>query len=123
MGLLKVAGGCGVVVLLLGALGSRSTPSSSPAAPGAPNPIKNTEACAIAEKFVTDKVRAPATADFPWACNASQTGDKWVVKGYVDSQNGFGAKLRTNYVVTVHPKTWKVDRWSWALDDIQFVSR
>jgi hypothetical protein len=67
-----------------------------------------------AEDFVKGRLRAPATADFQ-AYNATNIGGcNFVVKGYVDAQNGFGAKLRSAYVVELEyfpeRNTWSASR-------------
>lgn len=58
------------------------------------------DACVMAQDFVKDRLKAPATADFSSCSDGSATknGETWTVTGYVDSQNGFGAKLRSRYI-------------------------
>lgn len=58
-------------------------------------------ACVMAESFVKDRLRAPATADFSSCSDGSavKAGDTWTVRGYVDSENGFGAKIRSQFLV------------------------
>jgi hypothetical protein len=59
------------------------------------------DACVVSTHIVQDYLKAPSTAKFPWTCAAVklQTG-AWHVRSYVDSQNSFGAMLRTNYMWT-----------------------
>lgn len=55
-------------------------------------------------QFVTKRLKAPATAQFPRSTEAvvnEYTDKEWGVKSHVDSQNGFGALLRTQYDCTV----------------------
>lgn len=62
-------------------------------------------ACIVAEKFVKQSLKAPATAEFPPGtseCRTSQSGRKWTVNSYVDSQNGFGALIRTYYLAKMN---------------------
>jgi len=55
----------------------------------------------LCEQAVKQRLRAPATADFPFG-NATNTealgGNRYRLRSYVDAQNGFGAKLRNNFV-------------------------
>ncbi len=58
------------------------------------------------EKFVTDRLQAPATAKFSPAADTratKQPGGGWSVGGWVDSQNTFGALIRSNYNCVVSP--------------------
>lgn len=56
-----------------------------------------------AENAVRDRLVAPATASFsPYRDTTVTTvGDRWTVRGWVDSQNRFGAMVRTNYTVVI----------------------
>ena len=69
------------------------------------------------KEYVKRNLKAPSTAKFGSYGNSSvqhYTGCKFVVTGYVDSQNSFGAMLRSNYSVTMTPSGL-----SWTLLDIQ----
>lgn len=56
----------------------------------------------MCEDFVTDRLKAPSTADFPGADSVETIKlDTYKVTASVDSENGFGAKIRTDYVCTV----------------------
>jgi hypothetical protein len=110
--LITTAGLFGLIVLLA-VIGSNSNTDRSD-----PKEIKDSQACGIAEKFVSNRLKAPSTAKFPWSCNAIKNGNQWTVRGYVDAQNSFGAMLRSHYTVIVHPTEWQVDRWYWELDSI-----
>jgi hypothetical protein len=48
-------------------------------------------------------IPSPATANFPYMdYQAKNLGDnRFIVSSYVDSQNAFGALLRSNWVVTI----------------------
>lgn len=68
--------------------------------PAGPKPITTNDACHMAERFVDQRLKAPSTAKHPWCSDAviSQTGEnEFLVISYVDSQNSFGAMLRTKY--------------------------
>lgn len=60
-------------------------------------------ACVRAERAVKERLKAPATATFPdcFRQEVRATPDRGTVyvKGYVDSQNSFGAMLRSTFVV------------------------
>jgi curved DNA-binding protein CbpA len=56
------------------------------------------------EKFVLQRLKAPAGANFAPFSELIITGNgngPWTVFGYVDSQNSFGAVLRSRYTCTV----------------------
>ena len=60
------------------------------------------DAFASAEKAVKGKLKSPSTAKF---CSVTEatigcSGNTWVVRGWVDAQNGFGATVRTQFAVT-----------------------
>jgi hypothetical protein len=76
----------------------------------------------MARDFVTDRLKAPSTAEFPYGSgySVSFVGEcSFVVTGYVDSQNGFGAMIRTPWVVKLTRDLQQTDYWK--LDDIAFV--
>jgi hypothetical protein len=55
-----------------------------------------------AKDLVKRRLKAPSTAKFPWIVEGVHMGDcVYRVSSYVDSQNGFGAQIRTNYVAEV----------------------
>lgn len=51
----------------------------------------------IAEMYVKETLRAPSTAKFTDLLAASDGPCRYRVHGRVDSQNGFGAMVRTNF--------------------------
>jgi hypothetical protein len=56
------------------------------------------------ERAVESTLKAPATADFSGALGSDITergGGLFDVVGHVDSENGFGANVRTNFSCTV----------------------
>ena len=87
------------VLLFLYAVGSNGASSSGG--------IDNTESWAktYAKLMVKDNLKSPSTAKF---CNSATEmvaknlgGYKWRVTGWVDSQNSFGATVRSDFVVTL----------------------
>jgi len=55
----------------------------------------------MAQQFVKDRSMSPSTVDFGWQISddcVKEVGDNvYNVRGWVDSQNGFGAKVRNNF--------------------------
>jgi len=67
----------------------------------------------ISKQFVEKRLKAPSTADFCSYSDATVTdlgGGRFKVIAYVDAQNSFGAKIRTNYTCVV--KSTDGDTWS-----------
>ena len=70
----------------------------------------------MAQDFIEKRLSSPSTAEFPryyqLPDNAiRKTGDNYIIDAYVDSQNGFGATIRTNFIVNVRysgDETWKL---------------
>ena len=67
-------------------------------------------ACTFTQKIVRSHLKAPATAEFPscygsnineYYIRANQDRDTFIVQGYVDAQNSFGAMMRTRYEATM----------------------
>ncbi|WP_438335217.1 hypothetical protein ACIR03_02835 [Clostridium cochlearium] len=61
-----------------------------------------------AKSVVKENLKAPSTAKFPWSFNEyniketnSENKDMTIyyVSGYVDAENSFGAKIRSNFIV------------------------
>jgi hypothetical protein len=79
---------------------------------------RKTEAWVMAQQFVKDYLKSPRTADFggfsdfqsPDRCVTELANGEYVVSGWVDAQNGFGAVVRSNFVVKLRKssdaKTW-----------------
>lgn len=56
-----------------------------------------TRAIIVCEDTVRNALRAPSTADFASATATRQAGNMWSVIGSVDAENGFGAKIRSDF--------------------------
>lgn len=71
----------------------------------------------MSQVFVKRMLVSPSSAKFPWFDESMvmQVGeDTWVINSYVDSQNKFGAMLRTNYIVKIKylgNKRWELLDW------------
>jgi len=60
------------------------------------------EAGQNAKELVKQTLKAPSTAKFPFIVRGEYKGDcQFVVRSWVDAQNGFGAQVRTYYTVTM----------------------
>ncbi|KAA9227029.1 hypothetical protein F6I42_03370 [Corynebacterium amycolatum] len=64
-----------------------------------------TEARSLCHKQVKARLKSPDSADFEGLTEftAEKTTDSWKILGHVDSQNSFGAVIRTNYSCNVRP--------------------
>jgi len=71
----------------------------------------------VAEKFIKGSLKSPSTADFPFSPrHAIYKGDcLHLIDSYVDSQNGFGATIRSQTSVSVR---FNKERNQWALENI-----
>lgn len=59
-----------------------------------------------AQQAVSDRLRAPSTADFlSSSVRATRSGCDWIVSGEVDAQNAFGGTVRSSYRAKVRPLT------------------
>jgi len=98
-----------------------SVPTAQPSTPQPTNTLKPTAsstvnyrdvdpgddafACAVsaAKIVVKDKLKSPSTAKFPWGFDeytVKRSGNDFIVGGYVDAENSFGARLRQEFVAT-----------------------
>ena len=73
-----------------------------------------------AQLIVKQALKCRTTASFPWSMDEYDVmgfDTDWTVSGYVDSQNGFGAKVRTNWKVEfVNSPNGDLDR----IEDLSF---
>ena len=66
--------------------------------------------------FVNDYLTSPYSAKYPTPGTAEARGtvekdNKCTIISYVDSQNGFGAMLRTHFYIVLLPKNDKFSKW------------
>lgn len=64
--------------------------------------------------FVEERLKSPGSASFPWYSDGKAIhlgGEKYQVRSYVDSQNSFSARLRTDFdcTVTFVSGGWKLE--------------
>ncbi len=75
-----------------------------------------------AEDAVSANLKAPATAEFApsgdwsYSCEYGEPNCKFSVRAYVDSQNSFGALLRSNFTVSME---WDGSQKTPTVTDIQ----
>ena len=105
--------------LLIWAMSDKTAPMTLVTSEGTAPTKKINDASAYVQckNFVMERLRAPATADFPFMDYTAwdMGNDTWVVKSYVDSQNGFGAMIRSNWHCKVQyvggdtsdPRSWR----------------
>jgi len=91
------AKGCGCLIALLFVFWIVGKSCSDTSASG-----RSSAAIVACEYAVSARLRAPATADYPFDISRGLviTGDSFVLTSYVDAQNGFGAQLRTRFICT-----------------------
>jgi hypothetical protein len=74
-----------------------------------------------AEDFVSKRLKSPSTAKFPWFWNAQiiYLGNcRHEIHSYVDSQNSFGAMIRTRYIVILR----YAGQDNWVLEDLKLIN-
>lgn len=79
--------------------------------PPAPEDVAADAKRACTEQFIPTRLKAPATAKFTdveISSDTSSVGETYTVTGSVDSQNGFGALIRSKFTCIVHANG---DRW------------
>lgn len=58
-------------------------------------------AVGTAKDLVKDELKSPSTAKFPSQdYTVERSGDNWIVGGYVDAENSFGATIREEWIAT-----------------------
>jgi hypothetical protein len=95
------------VIALLVAVGASETTQKESAAD---KYLSRQDVCHASQRLVSEKLKAPATAKYPNCLDESAyqmtskddpSGSReWTVGGVVDSENGFGALLRSQWQVT-----------------------
>jgi hypothetical protein len=80
----------------------------------------------VCTQFVKERLRSPGSAEFPNEfeddgevvfTNDPADADVWTVTSHVDSQNGFGALLQSDFVCQVR----HVDGTQWRLVDLNIA--
>lgn len=62
------------------------------------------EALSMSQLFVKDRLKSPSSAEFGYGEDQvfQKNDSTFIVESYVDSQNSFGAMLRSKYVCTLY---------------------
>ncbi|MEU6952085.1 hypothetical protein [Streptomyces sp. NPDC045714] len=85
-------------------------------------------AAVMCEGFVKDRLKSPGTAKFPGVTDGDYAKTttlsdtkpwKYKVTGVVDSQNGFGATVRSTYTCTTSTK----DDDTWTAHEVKLTQR
>jgi hypothetical protein len=94
--------------------------SSSPSPTKVYEPSK-IDAFGMCIHFTKEQLKAPSTADFAAFSQSSvlQTGYEFTIRSWVDSQNSFGAMIRTDFICTVQ----YVGNDKWKLTKLDFLER
>lgn len=75
--------------------------NAKPFGQSAPRDWDRHDAIVNAKQVVRERLKSPATAEFPrldeWEVTQGADGNTWFVNGWVDSQNGFGAVIRNGF--------------------------
>ena len=80
-----------VLIVVIATLSSRGSSH-----PGNDNQLSARKDC---ERLVESRLKAPSTAKF--SSTATKSSGEWHVAGTVDSQNSFGAMVRSSFTCTV----------------------
>lgn len=90
----------------------------------ATNIVNRSDACFMSQKLVRQNLKAPSTAEFlMWTeenCKVAHNGASWTVTSFVDSQNGFGAMIRSDYVARM---SYNPSSEVWTLTDLRIEGR
>jgi len=79
------------------------------------------EAVVMMNRFVDERLKAPATADFKPGYSDSVTrieGQRYRVISWVDAQNSFGAKIRNHFIGEVE----QIEKDRWILISLEFAN-
>lgn len=91
-----------LAVLLIIVIANSGEPQTNTAQRDFNSPESISMAKVMSEKLISQRLKAPSTAEFTNDPKISYVGDStYEVIGYVDSQNSFGAKLRMNYTAQI----------------------
>ncbi len=106
-----------VIAVASGSSRPSSSYSSSSSSSTSSTSDNSTMAYVQANNFVKAVLKSPSTAKFPFFGEGQNVGtDTYKIDSYVDSQNGFGAMIRSEYSITLQltggdpadQRNWKV---------------
>lgn len=97
--------------------------SDGDSGPSTPKVVTKEEASIIAQRYVEQVLKSPSTADFPMFDYTATDlgGGKFKIVSYVDSQNSFGATVRSDWSVILSHKggDWSSSS-NWKLNEMIF---
>ena len=101
--------GLGVCAFIFVAILTSGGSSSNPSSPAHDKAM----AWVMAQSFIEQRLKAPSTAKWPWGYDDKVLdlgGGRYKVKGYVDSENGFRAMIRTRFTLDMQytPQGWNI---------------
>jgi hypothetical protein len=88
--------------------------SATPSA--AATPYDRTTAFLMCQKFIQQRLTSPGSADYPFGASTGGDdlgGGRYRFRGYLDSQNGFGALIRSTYDCSIKwagGSDWELER-------------
>ena len=106
-----VVGGTPMMIVGLPDRSQSSRTASASSGYGSEKECGDEASAFVASKdYVKTRLKSPATADFPFLDfqHAEMEDCQMLIRSYVDSQNGFGAMIRSNYDAVLE---YKRDRW------------
>lgn len=75
----------------------------------------------VSQNYVRDVLKSPSTAEFPYGSATESLPNVYQVRSHVDSQNGFGAMIRSNYSMELKYNGGEpASRGSWELQSFIF---
>ncbi len=110
-----------VIVTLLvfsGDWGTTTTDNSVPTDDDVRNADLHIAAYQWAKEYVKDRLKCPSTATFPFFPEGwSQFKDQiYVLRSYVDSENSFGAMMRTHFIIKIQfIRNNATSQWDWTV--------
>ena len=77
----------------------------------------------IIKSHVKENLKSPATADFPpkKKIRIVKNKDTYIIQGYVDSQNSFGATIRTKYSAEIQQIGKDMDEDNFVIKSCNFL--
>lgn len=99
---LFTVGGLMALVLALAIAAAALAPDDTGSSAGAES---------VCEQFIDQRLKAPATSEYGFTSTVRKGMTHWVARGHVDSQNGFGALVRSDFTCQVRhlsDDTWRL---------------
>jgi flagellar basal body-associated protein FliL len=110
-----------IILFVISGIGILITDIFKPDPPDAWKTKDNkTMAYVMMQEFVKRNLVSPGSAKFEWIsepdCKISKDGFEYTISSWVDSQNSFGALIRTRFTGVVR----QVDKDNWELVELEF---